>query len=77
MKMNLISIFACASAMLLAGVSCGNTIEPDDNNPYKSLELTTKSMEFVEKGNTFAFNFMFIPLFCHQSLHLNLFCLQS
>ena len=44
--------------MLLAGVSCGNTIETDDNNPYKSLELTTKSMEFVEKGNTFSFNFI-------------------
>lgn len=59
MRINLISLLACASAMLMAGVSCGNSIEPDDNNnPYKSLDLTTKSMEFVEKGNTFAFNFI-------------------
>ena len=53
--MRLISILA-ASAALLATVACekwGN-----DNNPYKSLTLTTKSAEFVEKGNTFTFNFI-------------------
>ena len=49
-----------ASALLLAGaLSCGKQT-PDDpaNNPYKALELTTKSAEFAREGNTFAFDFI-------------------
>jgi serpin B len=53
--MRLISILA-ASAAILSTVSCEKS--GVDNNPYKPLTLTTKSAEFVEKGNTFTFNFI-------------------
>lgn len=44
-------------AALLAVVSCEK--DPgDNNNPYKGLDLTTKSVEFVEEGNAFSFDFI-------------------
>lgn len=54
--MHIISI----AIMVLAVLSCGKNPEGDNTgeNPYKKLELSTKSAEFVQKGNSFVFNFI-------------------
>ena len=48
--------------MLVTGVSCAKIgdIDDDDNgdNPYKALSLSTKSAEFAQQGNTFAFELL-------------------
>lgn len=44
-----------AALALLACLSCGKTSE-DQNNPYKPLELSTRSAGFVEKGHAFSFD---------------------
>ena len=46
---------AAAAALLLAGTSCQGIINDIDArlNPYKPLELSTKSAEFVDKGDDF------------------------
>ena len=57
--MHKISILAALTAIALSGSACSNIFGDDSkNNEYKPLQLTTKSAEFVEKGNTFTFNFI-------------------
>ena len=57
--MRKISFFAAVAAVLVTSAACGKTPGDDPaNNPYKSLELTTKSAEFVEKGSTFSFEYI-------------------
>lgn len=57
--MHKLTILAAFAALTLSFVAC-DKIDRDDekNNPYKPLELTTKSSEFVQKGNAFSFEFM-------------------
>ncbi len=57
--MRKISIFAAVAALLATGISCGK-IGGDDskNNPYKRMDLTTKSQQFVREGEVFTFNFI-------------------
>mgnify|MGYP002623847772 CR=1 FL=1 len=50
-------LLAVAAALLTVSLSC-KKIDPDNNNPYKALDLTTKSAEFAREGNTFAFDFI-------------------
>ena len=50
-------LLAVTAALLTVSLSC-ERIESDDNNPYKALDLTTKSAEFAREGNTFAFDFI-------------------
>lgn len=49
-------------ALLLAAIgslfSCTKPQDDPKNNPYKSLELTTKSTEFVQKGSAFTFDYI-------------------
>ena len=46
-------------AMLFGSFSCEKSGYDDPkNNPYKKLELSTKSAEFARMGNDFAFNFI-------------------
>ena len=49
-------ILAAAGLLLLNVISC----RPDNyrNNPYTPIELTTKSAEFMQEGNRFAFRFI-------------------
>ena len=52
-------IFAASAALILSATACGKIGGDDEkDNPYKPLELTTKSAEFVQKGNDFSFNFI-------------------
>ena len=53
------AIIGAMMAILMGSVSC-EKIGGDNpkDNPYKRLELTTKSAEFARKGNDFAFNFI-------------------
>ena len=50
-------LLAVAAALLTVSLSC-KKIDPDNNNPYKALDLTTKSAEFARQGNSFAFEFV-------------------
>ena len=50
-------LWAVTAALLTVSLSC-KKIDPDNNNPYKALDLTTKSAEFARQGNTFAFDFI-------------------
>ena len=52
-------LIAAAAAMLMLSQSCEKPgLDDSGNNPYKALELTTKSAEFAREGNTFAFDFL-------------------
>jgi serpin B len=53
------ALISAMTAILIGSVSC-EKIGGDDpkDNPYKKLELTTKSAEFAKQGNDFAFNFI-------------------
>ena len=54
--MRTISFLTAMAALLVSTAACGKqTGEDPDNNPYKPLELTTKSAELVQKGNSFTF----------------------
>ena len=53
--MNKIAILAAAAALLL---SCGKPSDDGKDNPYKALDLSTKSAEFVKKGESFTFNYI-------------------
>lgn len=57
--MHKLVILAASAALVLTCSAC-NKIGGDDeqNNPYKSLELSTKSAEFVRMGHSFSFNFI-------------------
>lgn len=52
-------LFFALIAMALGNVSCdkAETEEPTDN-PYRKLELSTRSTEIVQQGNDFAFRFL-------------------
>ena len=50
-------LLAVTAALLTVSLSC-EKIDSDDNNPYKALDLTTKSAEFARQGNSFAFEFI-------------------
>ena len=52
-------LLVAAAALLTISLSC-EKLNGDDpkNNPYKKLNLTTKSAEFARQGNTFAFDFI-------------------
>lgn len=52
--------FALAAAIMAGATSCGHdSADPEGgNNPYKPLELSTKSSEFVQKGQRFSFDFI-------------------
>ena len=57
MKKQLLFIIAAAAAMIF--VSCDKAELEARRNPYKALSLSTKSAEFVGKGNsTFTFEFI-------------------
>ncbi|MBO5595784.1 MAG: serpin family protein [Bacteroidales bacterium] len=56
--MHKLTVLAALSALTLFSASCNKTGADEKNNPYKPLELSTKSAEFVRKGNTFSFNFL-------------------
>ena len=53
------ALISAMTAILIGSVSC-EKIGGDNpkDNPYKRLELTTKSAEFARQGNDFAFNFI-------------------
>ena len=57
--MNRFGLLAAMAVLLTVSLSCGK-LNGDDpkNNPYKRLDLTTKSVEFVQQGNTLAFDFI-------------------
>lgn len=59
MKMKCFALTATVVAIVLGTFSC-DKIGGDDNqeNPYKRLELTTRSAEFASHANTFAFDFI-------------------
>ena len=44
--------------LALALVVACDKIDSEKTNPYKALDLTTKSAEYVQKGNSFAFEFI-------------------
>ena len=52
-------LFPVLMAMALCNVSC-NKVETEEptENPYKKLELSTRSSELVRQGNDFAFRFL-------------------
>lgn len=48
-----------ATAMAIVCLSCEKIgVDAPVDNPYKALDLTTKSADFADKGNTFAFEFL-------------------
>ena len=55
-----IPMLTSALALLfMLAPGCGRAIsDPKDDNPIKSLELSTRSLEFVNQGGDFAFNFI-------------------
>ena len=57
--MNHMGLLAATAVLLTVSLSCDklNDDDPKDN-PYKSLDLTTKSVEFARQGNSFAFDFI-------------------
>lgn len=54
-----LTIVAALAALVFGTVSC-NKFGADNpaDNPYKELELSTKSAEFASRGNNFAFSFI-------------------
>ena len=56
--MDHIRLLMASAALLTAGLSCEKISDDSKDNPYKALELTTKSAEFARQGNTFAFEFI-------------------
>ena len=69
--MKRIAIIAVFAFFLLGNVSCEKSSvsyidyeailnagdrRPKDDNPYKPLELSTKSADFLKKGNAFSFD---------------------
>ena len=52
-------IIVSAAALALAATACVNSQNlGDEHNEYKPLELTTKGAEFVQKGESFTFEFI-------------------
>lgn len=55
--MKYLGILTTISVMIVTAFSCNKPVE-NEPNPYKSMDLTTKSAEYALQGNTFAFNFI-------------------
>ena len=54
-----LSFLFAALGIVAASVSCEKIGgDNEKNNPYKPLDLTTKSAEFVQKGNSFSIEFI-------------------
>ena len=54
-----LSIVIAVAAIAAVSVSCAEcAVDENRDNSYKPLKLSTKSMGFVQKGNTFAFEFI-------------------
>ena len=53
-----ILLTAAMAALSLGCTSCEKIGDGPGNNPYKALELTSKSAEFARQGNDFAFHFI-------------------
>lgn len=54
-----LSFLIAAMGFVAASVSCEKIGGDDEKkNPYRPLDLTTKSAEFVQKGNTFSIEFI-------------------
>ena len=52
-------LLAATALLLTVSLSCEKTSgDNPKNNPYKPLNLTTKSAQFAREGNTFAFDFI-------------------
>ena len=49
-------IIIAAAALALSAAACTDT--PEETNEYKPIELTTKGSEFVQKGQSFTFDFI-------------------
>ena len=58
--MKYFTILAAMAVIILGTASCEKIggARQKDNNPYKPLDLTTKSAEFARQGNSFAFDFI-------------------
>ena len=54
----LVMTFATLAAGCISCVSGPNDISVQRNNPYKALNLPTKSSTFIREGNSFAINFI-------------------
>lgn len=53
------SLILALAVIFVGTVSCEKIGDGDlQNNPYKELDFTTKSSDYVSKGNDFAFNFI-------------------
>ena len=53
-----ILLTAAMAALSLGCTSCEKIGDGPGNNPYKALELTSKSAEFARQGNDFAFHYI-------------------
>ncbi len=53
-----ILLTAAMAALSLGCTSCEKIGDQPGNNPYKALELSTKSAEFARQGNDFAFHYL-------------------
>ena len=53
-------VSAAVAALFFTASSCDKPVSfgGNDNNPRKEIDLTTKGAEFVEMGNSFAFDFI-------------------
>jgi serpin B len=51
-------ILTLAIALAAAVAASGCQKDPDQDNPLKTVDLTTRSAEFIQKGNSFSFNFL-------------------
>ena len=56
--MKFFCLMAVLAVVMGVGVSCGNIGGDEGDNPYKKLNLTTKSEEYVKQGTGFAFEFI-------------------
>ncbi len=51
-------LIIAVAAISVSCICCGKIGGGNGNNPYKKLDLTTKSAEFLQKGNDFTFEFI-------------------
>ena len=56
--MQKITLFAAIAAAVLAFSACKGNGEDNTPNPYKALDLSTKSSLFVQKGHGFTFDYI-------------------
>ena len=56
--MKRVTLITAAALLVVAAVSCDKAGWEERMNPYKALDLSTKSAGFVEKGGNFTFNYI-------------------